>query len=228
LLCTREPLTWRTEELARCACDALENDDVAAGILLTRAVVESTALIWRLKELLEDRRQYTADDLHSALEKMMMGWTNDPDFPNSVNILTMINHMDRQFHGVRERYDELSETAHPNWSGVFGLFAMIDRETYTAQFGRGLRKTTSVGKEIATTALNAYLELFAHTYNWIGNPADIYCRASLLGDGAEAGLSTAVSRGRSLKNPLVGSRERCVLENSRHCRVKAAAAFYHL
>jgi hypothetical protein len=37
----------------------------------------------------------------------------------------------------------------------------------TRQFGRGLRKTTSAGKEIATTALNAYLELYAQVYNWI-------------------------------------------------------------
>ena len=41
LLCTREALIWRTEELARCACDVLAKDDVAAGILLTRAVIES-------------------------------------------------------------------------------------------------------------------------------------------------------------------------------------------
>jgi hypothetical protein len=167
LLCTREALTWRTEELARCACDALARDDVAAGILLTRAVIESTAFIWRLKEILEDRRKYSPDELHSELEKMMMGWKDDPDFLKSVNVLTMINHMDRQFPGVRARYDELSETAHPNWNGVFGLFAMIDRAAYNAQFGRGLRKTTSAGREIATTALNAYLELYAQVYNWI-------------------------------------------------------------
>ena len=31
LLCTREALIWRTEELARTACDALERDDLAAA-----------------------------------------------------------------------------------------------------------------------------------------------------------------------------------------------------
>ena len=33
LLSTREALIWRTEELARCACDMLERNDVATGIL---------------------------------------------------------------------------------------------------------------------------------------------------------------------------------------------------
>jgi hypothetical protein len=94
LLCIRAALSWRTEELARCACDALAKDDVAAGILLTRAVVENTASIWRLRELLEDRNTYSPDDLREKLEKMLLGWKqNDPDLPQSLNILTMISHI---------------------------------------------------------------------------------------------------------------------------------------
>jgi hypothetical protein len=82
----------------------------------------------------------------------------------------MIDHMDRQFPGVRARYDELSEFAHPNWSGVFGLFAIIDRQTCTARFGRGLGRTTpSAAKEIAVTSLRGYLELFEQVYDWISN-----------------------------------------------------------
>ena len=34
LLCTREALIWRTEELARTACDTLERGDFAAAALL--------------------------------------------------------------------------------------------------------------------------------------------------------------------------------------------------
>jgi hypothetical protein len=44
LLCTREALIWRTEELARTACDALERDDFAAAAILTRAVTENAAM----------------------------------------------------------------------------------------------------------------------------------------------------------------------------------------
>jgi hypothetical protein len=169
LLCNREALIWRTEELGRCACDVLAKDDVAAGILLTRAVIESTAFIWRLKEILKDRQKYSPADLHDTLDKMLLGWKNDPAFPQAFNILTTINHMDRQFPGVRARYDELSEFAHPNWSGVLGLFSVTDHETYTTQFGRGLRRTPSAAKETAGAALTAYLELFEHAYNSISD-----------------------------------------------------------
>jgi hypothetical protein len=43
LLCTREALIWRTEELARAACGALERDDFAAAALHVRGTVESAA-----------------------------------------------------------------------------------------------------------------------------------------------------------------------------------------
>jgi hypothetical protein len=169
LICVREALLWRTEELARCACDALSKDHVAAGILLTRAVLESAAVIWRLKEVLERRRVYSPADLDDKFEKLLLGWKADPDFPQAFNILTLIDHLDQQFHGVRARYDELSEFAHPNWSGAFGLFAITDSETYITQFGRGLRRTPSAAKEIAATALRAYLELFERAYNSISD-----------------------------------------------------------
>lgn len=169
LLCVRAALSWRTEELARCACDALAKDDVASGILLTRAVIESAAFIWRLKELVEARCAHNNDDLCSTLEKMLLGWKDDPCFPKAINILTMVDHMDRQFPGVRERYDQLSEFAHPNWNGVSGLFSVIDQETATAKFGRGLRRTPVAAKETAAAALRGYLELFEQVYKWISD-----------------------------------------------------------
>jgi hypothetical protein len=168
-LCIRAALAWRTEELARCACNALAKNNIASGILLTRAVIESAAFIWRLKEFLEERCKYTSDDLCNNLEKMFLGWKDDPDFPKVYSILTALDHMNKQFPGVRERYNELSEFAHPNWSGVSGLFSVIDRETGTAKFGRGLRRTPAAAKKTAAAALRGYLELFEQVYKWISD-----------------------------------------------------------
>ena len=67
LLCTREALIWRTEELARTACDALERDDFAAAALLARATVESAALAWKLMEVLDERRKLSPQELNDTL-----------------------------------------------------------------------------------------------------------------------------------------------------------------
>src|ERR1700730_3708416 len=76
LLCAREALIWRTEELARCACDMLEREDLSAGLLLTRAVTESAAFVWRLNQLLEDRQKYGEADLLRRFEQMLLGSKN--------------------------------------------------------------------------------------------------------------------------------------------------------
>jgi hypothetical protein len=132
LLAAREAMIWRTEELARCACDMLERDDLAAGILLTRAVIENAGFVWRLYELLETRNQYSSEQFRDNHERMLLGWKKkgEPAFPEAFNALTFVNHLDKKIPGVRNSYDQLSEFAHPNWSGVSGLFSENDRANY--------------------------------------------------------------------------------------------------
>jgi hypothetical protein len=181
LLSTREALIWRTEELGRCACDMLDREDVAAGILLTRAVTESAALVWRLKELLETRAQYSREDLHDQFRRMHFGWKNDPEFPRAFNILTLIDHLDKKLPGLRGRYDGLSEFAHPNWSGVCGLFSSIDRKNYVTHFGRALRAPHP--KNICCVLLVTSLELFEHAYNSISDTLPKYLEELRLSEG---------------------------------------------
>jgi len=168
LLWPREALIWSTEELARCACDALENGDIAAGILLTRAVTESAAFVWRLKELIDTRHSYSEDALRTILNRMLFGWKNDEEFPEAINVNTLIDRMDKHILGVRARYATLSEFAHPNWSGVAGLFSSSDRANYTTSFGRALRGHESK-KEMASALLAGSLELFEYAYNAISD-----------------------------------------------------------
>ena len=167
LLWAREALIWRTEELGRCACDALERDDIAAGILLTRAVTESAAFVWRLREILDTRHDHTEADLRDKLDRMLLGWKKDPEFPEAFNVNTLISHMDRQIPGIKARYDNLSEFAHPNWSGVAGLFSATDKNKYTTHFGRRLRGNHQGTKEMASILLAGSLDLFEHAYNSI-------------------------------------------------------------
>ena len=107
LLCTREALIWRIEELARTACDALERDDLAAAGLLSRAVIESTALAWRLMEVLSDREKLSPQELNDTLIRMLAGSRLWPDGPQAIQILNCIDRMDKKVPGVRKSYDIL-------------------------------------------------------------------------------------------------------------------------
>jgi hypothetical protein len=168
LLCARESLIWRTEELARNACDALERDDFAAAVILTRAVTENAALAWKLMGVLDARSRYTPQELNDQLMRLLMGSKQWPEVPESVNVLTCLEQMDKKIPGVLSNYKSLSEFAHPNWCGVAGLYSKIDRAKYIAHFGRSLRGSDSLRRMI-TGALLGSLDAFEYAYNRISD-----------------------------------------------------------
>jgi hypothetical protein len=168
LLCTREALIWRTEELARTACDMLERDDFTAAALLARATVESAALVWKLMEVLDDRQKMSPHELNDSLMRMLAGSRLWSDGPQALQILSCIDRMDKKATGVRKSYDVLSEIAHPNWRGVFGMYAETDESKFTANFGRGLRQADGTQGAIVSALLGA-LGLFEFAYNRISD-----------------------------------------------------------
>lgn len=166
-MCLRESLVWRVEELSRNALAALERGDEATGIVLARCVTEGTAMIWRLHSLIENRAARSADALHGDLKIMWLGSRHDPAMPQAFNVLTMIDHLDREIPKVRKTYDMLSEVAHPNWTGVAGLYCRTDYEEHIAYFGRGQRGNHN--SRSASALLVGGLGLFQHAYNKIGD-----------------------------------------------------------
>lgn len=168
LLCTREALIWRTEELARTACDTLERNDLAAAALLARATLESAALLWRLMEVLVERQKLSKQELNDTLMKMLTGSRLWQDLPQSLQILTCIDRMEKTIPGVRKSYDMLSEIAHPNWRGVFGLYARADEPNFIVQFGRELRPNDGTKAPIVNALLGA-LGSFEFAYNRISD-----------------------------------------------------------
>jgi hypothetical protein len=155
LLCTREALIWRTEELARNACDALERDDLAVAAVLTRGITENAALTWTLMEMLDARAQHSKQELNGLLMRALVGSKKWKDFPEAFQILKCIDRMDKKVPGVRASYDSLSEIAHPNWLGVFGMYSITDKTQFITHFGRGLRRTEGKERMIVNAMLGS-------------------------------------------------------------------------
>jgi len=166
LLCTREALIWRTEELARTACDALERDDFAAAAILTRAITENAALTWKLMDVLDGRGRYTPQQMSDLLMRMLAGSAKWPEAPKPVHVLDSLRKMDKTIPGVLSSYDGLSEIVHPNWWGVSGLYSKNDKPNFITYFGRGLRGADS-SRGMITNAMLGSLGAFEYAYNRI-------------------------------------------------------------
>lgn len=115
LLCAREALIWRSEELARNACDALEREDLSVAALLTRALTENAAFMWKMWEILNARHTHSPQALNDVLMRLLAGSRDRPDGPQAMQILSCIDRMNKAVPGVRASYDSLSEIAHPHW-----------------------------------------------------------------------------------------------------------------
>lgn len=172
LMTVREALIWRTEELARGACSALDREDLTVAALLTRSIAESAAMTWYLLEILEQRASYTPAQLNDKLMQMFGGskiWT---DGPAAINVLTFVKHLDRKVPGFLAAYESLSEYAHPNWRGVSGLYSKIDKENFTVYFGRDFRAELAGGQLVR--ALVGGLMAFEGAYNKISDVMPLF------------------------------------------------------
>lgn len=168
LISVREGLIWRTEELARSACDALEREDFTVAALLIRGIAESAAMTWYLLEILENRNGYTPSELNDKLMRMFAGSKNSwADGPEAISVLTFVERLNRKLPGFQAAYNSLSEYAHPNWLGVSGLYSKIDRENFTVHYGRGLRFATT-GHQLAHALVGGLLT-FEDGYNKISH-----------------------------------------------------------
>jgi len=160
----REALLYRITELSESALELYETQNrIISAFIITRAIHETIALYYsfhvKLKRVIDNR---SLDNFDEYLMKMLFGWKNDNDFPKVPNILNAIDDLNKQLDGFRQNYDRLSEFCHPNYSGVFGAYAKINKEKGWVDFGKEVQKTNPM---IGIHPLVAMLELFKSYYN---------------------------------------------------------------
>src|SRR5258708_7897975 len=171
LLSIREALIWRTEELARNACDALDREDFTVAALIIRSIAESAAMAWYLLDILEDRANRTPAQLNDVLMRMFAGSKNGwTDGPEAINVLTFVKRFDKKLPGFEGSYNSLSEYAHPNWMGVSGLYSKIDKPNFTVYYGRCLRPESSerAGNQLVSALIGGLIS-FEVAYDTISD-----------------------------------------------------------
>ncbi len=162
VLVLRESLIHRVVSLTDGAISELSASRWVSGTILIRAVTETAAVLHSLDLQVRRALQDGNDDtLTEFLRRTMVSSRSEPDLPESLNILTLIDKVDKDFPRFRRSYDELSEYAHPNWCGVLGAFSELDEKTHTVAFGEFDRPPA----QSAPAALLAVLVVAEHVYN---------------------------------------------------------------
>jgi len=137
----REVLIHRVSDIADVAIDLYEADRLIPAFIATRAVVETTAMVYwlhqRSREFLEKPDENSFDEF---LMKGMLGSRDGTTKYDSYSVLTAVDRLDKEFNGLRKMYDTLCEFTHPNWSGVMGSYSKIEKEKLILHLGKHHRK----------------------------------------------------------------------------------------
>ena len=164
----RASLLWRSYELGVNAFELLNTNNIASGILLTRGYIETLSMSYylheKIKNLIENNKVTEFDD---TLMSILLGSRNQTTELKSINILTMIDKMDKKFSGYRFNYDLLSEYAHPNYSGTHGLFGRINYEEIYTDYGNNIKneKILFLGLKILYISIEMMIDISMDIYD---------------------------------------------------------------
>lgn len=136
---------WRQVSLRRIvdlagSADAFFHEErLIPANTLTRSTVETVAIqfaVWKQLDSLTDA--LNADAIHKLLMSVVFGRRDKgKDWPNkSMQVLTAIDHLEKQFPGFRTEYDRLSEYAHPGLAGGYGMYVRTEGQKFKTYFGQ--------------------------------------------------------------------------------------------
>jgi hypothetical protein len=132
----QEVLIHRISELAQPTAELYDRGRLVPAFVLTRSVVETTALMYVLhRQLKEFLTSHNEDAFDAFLMRALLGSRGKAPNIEALNVLTTIDHVDNDFAGLRRMYDELCEFTHPNLSGTLSAFGDLDHEKYILTLG---------------------------------------------------------------------------------------------
>ncbi|MCJ8312561.1 MAG: hypothetical protein MJK11_06290 [Pseudomonadales bacterium] len=131
----------------------VESKNYIPAVVCARAAQETFAVIAYLSFKFEEFE--STKDLSSLLKTMRrlsIGWRGDAEFPEMVNILTCIDHVSKKLDPeFRRHYDLLSESSHPNYSGVLGAYSKPNHINLDVDIGLNKKVCEGLSDRVETT-----------------------------------------------------------------------------
>jgi hypothetical protein len=162
-LILRDVLCHRIHELSSGALVLYDADKFISACILTRSVAETASVLFcHHKEITDFNINHDVQKLNKFIDSVLTG-SRDKSTPfGSINILTHIDKVDKDYPGFREMYDVLSEYTHPNFSGTLVSFGKYDEENSRLILGKTQYPTQADGM---FAPFIYSLMVFANCYN---------------------------------------------------------------
>lgn len=132
----REVALWRvTDLLTQSKLLHQQGHSLGARILL-RSGLETLAALIHLNQLIQQVLDGKLD-FHLFDQKtsvLLLGSRDGSTNHKSLNIVTILNKCEKRYPGFKNLYDNLSESAHPNYEGMMVGYSKFDHDEYETHF----------------------------------------------------------------------------------------------
>jgi len=153
--CYREAVLHRFVDLMKGAATSLENAQYISALISARAAQETFSVLAYINFKLE--RFESDKDLAALLDitkRLSIGWKGDAEFPEMINVLTCVDFVNKKLDpNFRRLYDILSESAHPNYSGVLGSYSLANHDTLEVKVGLNKDAEEGLYENVTSTIL---------------------------------------------------------------------------
>jgi hypothetical protein len=159
----REAVFYRFIELTEASFELYKQGHLISSVILARSAQETVSVLWYINEKLKYVvKEKDLTHFSKTMYKLILGYKGDDLFPEKVNVLTMIQCVDKTLEGrFSELYDTLSEYAHPNHSGTMAVYAKTDIDNLSVTFGKYQRSEEHL-RSMIESALNLNISLLDH------------------------------------------------------------------
>ncbi len=137
LIALREGMSWRVVDLLLQAYKIGLNKMTVGARILTRSALETVCLLIYMNERIQSvvENKMSFNDFNEITVRLLMGAKNRTEWPLPINVMTLVEESEKLYPGVKELYNDLCETAHPNYDGVCAGYMKIYKEKFEAEFG---------------------------------------------------------------------------------------------
>jgi len=114
----------------------------------------------------------TFEEFELKTRVLLLGSRDKSTKHQSINVLTILKHVDGSYPGVLKVYDTLSEAAHPNFEGVCFGYSEVDYERHETSFAIKLQEMWADRHD---SLFSLVALVFEHEYNevWAGQQEEL-------------------------------------------------------
>lgn len=132
----REAAFWRVTDLLTQSHALHQQGHVLGARILLRSGFETLATLIYLNQLIQQVLDGKLNFHHFADKTsiLLLGSRNKSTKHQSLNIITILSKCDKRYPGLKNLYDNMSESAHPNYEGMLAGYSKVDHKEFETRF----------------------------------------------------------------------------------------------